>query len=113
MELINVLMGNAPEEEYHEVSIPVGDVPPYRGSKTEIESYWLTPPFAYVRILQEADGKLLYELHEPKVTQEEFVLLYLIAKFLAFALQLLFRFVQFVQQLLVLLLHLLKFKTLF
>ena len=75
MELFSVLTGTSPEEEYHEVSIPVGDVPPYRGSKTEIESYWLTPPFAYVRILQEADGKLLYELHEPKVSQEEFVLL--------------------------------------
>lgn len=75
MELLSVITGTASEEEYHEVSIPVGDVPPYRGSKTEIESYWLTPPFAYVRILQEPDGKLLYELHEPKVTQEEFVLL--------------------------------------
>lgn len=74
-ELLSVITGTASEEEYHEVSIPVGDVPPYRGSKTEIESYWLTPPFAYVRILQESDGKLLYELHEPKVTQEEFVLL--------------------------------------
>ena len=74
-ELLSVITGTASEEEYHEVSIPVGDVPPYRGSKTEIESYWLTPPFAYVRILQETDGKLLYELHEPKVTQEEFVLL--------------------------------------
>lgn len=75
MKLLSVIKGTASEEEYHEVSIPVGDVPLYRGSKTEIESYWLTPPFAYVRILQETDGEFLYELHEPKVTQEEFVLL--------------------------------------
>ena len=74
-ELFSILTGTAAEKEYHEVPVPVGDVPPYRGSKTEIESYWLTPPFAYARILQETDGKLLYELHEPKVTQEEFVLL--------------------------------------
>ena len=74
-ELFSILTGTAADEEYHEVPVSVGDVPPYKGDKTEIESYWLTPPFAYVRILQEADGKLLYELHEPKVTQEEFVLL--------------------------------------
>ncbi|HJJ36667.1 MAG TPA: type II/IV secretion system ATPase subunit [Methanocorpusculum sp.] len=62
--------------------VPLSEVPEpfdrpeeYAGSEKLVSYGWLTPDFAYYRILETAEGKLVYELHEPKITSEEFLLL--------------------------------------
>lgn len=42
---------------------------------SEIERYWLNPPHSYVRIIHDQNKNLSYQIHEPKISEKEHLIL--------------------------------------
>ena len=71
----NLFAGKHKESPVFEEPPTVLELPSYEGEGKLLDRYWLSPPFAYTNIYQDAISHIHYEIIEPALSEKELVIL--------------------------------------